>query len=112
MSEYYNSSNDQQAINRYNNCIKKCLNTYALEKAATLLPRCHNPIFVPLGVTMCFSLVEADVRRGIDGYSGKTLQQSPISIDSFEVECFSKCYYGKQFAAEVSEIYKRIDRSN
>ena len=80
-----------------------------MEKAEDLLPRCDNMKLTPGGTVHCFSLVERDVRKGVDGYTGKKLQESPISIFEHEVKCFAKCYRGDDFANQVQDFYKKMD---
>ena len=95
---------------KFKRCVKESLMDYTVEKTAGIISRCNNPDLAPLGFVNCITLVKNDVITGIDGHTGKKIQQAPISIFPYEVERLARCYRGDQFADEVGSIYKSLNQ--
>lgn len=104
-----NSENHDFDVKKCDECIKKSFSTYTAEKAGKLLRERYNPIFVPLGMIMYIQLVEHDVKKGIDGYTGKQIQASPIGIFDHEIVEFSKCMKSNEYANEVKTFLDKLN---
>lgn len=89
-------------------CIKSSFSTYTVEKAGPLMKDRYYGEWNPMGMTMAMELIGGDVRNGVDGFSGKQIQQAPIWIFPKEVEDFSECMKGKEFAEAVAKVYEQL----
>lgn len=86
-------------------CIQKCFSQYTAEKAEDLLIERYDPNFRPLGFIVYMRLIENDIVKGKNGFSGEIFQASPITIFSYEIIEFARCMRSDEFANEVKNIY-------
>ena len=84
---------------------------YTAEKASRLLlERCVDPILNEHGFIICNLMVNNDIRAGNDGFSGETLQASPIHMFNREIKEFARCVRGEEFGEKVKTYL--VDRNN
>lgn len=81
------------------------LHDYNSEKCGDLIAERYRDALDPVGLANMFLLVENDVRKGLNGFTGKKITRSNVRILPYEVIGFAREMRGPDFAKEVESFY-------
>jgi hypothetical protein len=82
---------------------------YNAEKMHHLLNKRWSPGLLPVGYLMYLRLVENDIRKGRDGFTGKSIDSSAVRLYSYEKIKLCREIYDDSFCKEVEMILKELE---